>query len=76
MDVRGLGLSCIDLVDSHFHFFSERFLALVLKAAADLIPDGPAHKKQRMSDLHNGGGGTPSSAVAAFRSSPVPDSDT
>ena len=65
---------CLVLIFSHFHFFSERFLALVLKAAADLIPDGPAHKKQRMSDL--GGGGTPTSAVAAFRSSPVPDSDT
>ena len=49
----------------------------VLKAAADLIPDGPAHKKQRTSasELHSGGGGTPSSAAAAFRSSPVPDSD-
>lgn len=43
----------------------------VLKAAADLIPEGPVHKKQR-TDLHTG---TPSSAIAAFRSSPVPDSD-
>jgi hypothetical protein len=43
----------------------------VLKAAADLIPDGPVHKKQR-TDLATG---TPSSAIAAFRSSPVPDSD-
>jgi len=48
----------------------------VLKAAADLIPDGPAHKKQRTNDLHSSGGGTPSSAAAAYRSSPVPDSDT
>jgi predicted DNA-binding protein (UPF0251 family) len=43
----------------------------VLKAAADLIPEGPVHKKQR-TDLQTG---TPSSAIAAFRSSPVPDSD-
>lgn len=43
----------------------------VLKAAADLIPEGPVHKKQR-TDVQTG---TPSSAIAAFRSSPVPDSD-
>lgn len=43
----------------------------VLKLAADLIPEGPVHKKQR-TDIHTG---TPSSAIAAFRSSPVPDSD-
>lgn len=39
----------------------------VLKAAADLIPDGPVHKKQR-TDHH-----TPNSGLG---SSPVPDSDT
>jgi hypothetical protein len=39
----------------------------VLKAAANLIPDGPALKKQR-TDHH----GTPS----GIGSSPVPDSDT
>lgn len=53
----------------------------VLKAAADIIPEvvgsggGPLHKKQRIAEPH----GTPitsSSAVAAYRSSPVPDSDT
>ena len=43
----------------------------VLKAAADLIPEGPVHKKQRTDHHHN----TPSSAAAAG-SSPVPDSDT
>lgn len=53
----------------------------ILKAAADLIPEGPLHKKQRTgehnnSNMHSSGGGTPGSAAAAFRSSPVPDSDT
>lgn len=49
----------------------------VLKAAADMIPEvtgggGPLHKKQRTAEH-----GTPvPSAVAAYRSSPVPDSDT
>jgi speckle-type POZ protein len=49
----------------------------VLKAAADLIPDGPVHKKQR-TDHHSTTAGTPSSAggVAGLGSSPVPDSDT
>jgi speckle-type POZ protein len=49
----------------------------VLKAAADLIPDGPVHKKQR-TDHHSTAAGTPSSAggVAGLGSSPVPDSDT
>jgi speckle-type POZ protein len=48
----------------------------VLKAAADLIPDGPVHKKQR-TDHHSTAAGTPSSAggVAGLGSSPVPDSD-
>jgi speckle-type POZ protein len=41
----------------------------VLKAAADLIPDGPPHKKQRLADSH-----TPSSG-SQLGSSPVPDSD-
>jgi BTB/POZ domain len=61
----------------------------VLKAAADLIPDGPVHKKQRTdhhsnnrsgsnNDANNTASeGTPSSAGAPnLRSSPVPDSDT
>jgi hypothetical protein len=48
----------------------------VLKAAADLIPDGPVHKKQRI-DHHSAAAGTPSSAGGAgMGSSPVPDSDT
>lgn len=66
------------LLTLHPLFHSDRcqYTAMVLKAAADMIPDGPAHKKQRTSELHGGGGGTPSSAAAAFRSSPVPDSDT
>lgn len=42
----------------------------VLKAAADLIPEGPLHKKQRMELPHSN---TPSSGLG---SSPVPDSDT
>jgi BTB/POZ domain len=50
----------------------------VLKAAADLIPEGPLHKKQRTGEHqhNNSSAGTPNSAAAAFRSSPVPDSDT
>jgi speckle-type POZ protein len=44
----------------------------VLKAAADLIPEGNVHKKQRTGEHHHS---TPSSA-AALGSSPVPDSDT
>eukprot|EP00980_Cylindrotheca_fusiformis_P008785 scaffold1869_cov122-Cylindrotheca_fusiformis.AAC.47 len=50
----------------------------VLKAAADLIPEGPVHKKQRTTDPHHGLPGsaaTPSTAAAALGSSPVPDSD-
>lgn len=48
----------------------------VLKAAADLIPDGPVHKKQR-TDHHSAAAGTPSSAGGTgLGSSPVPDSDT
>jgi hypothetical protein len=39
----------------------------VLKAAADLIEEGPALKKQRTSETTPGGGG--------LSSSPVPDSD-
>jgi BTB/POZ domain len=52
----------------------------VLKAAAELIPDsvtsvgGPLHKKQRTGE-HGSSGHTPGSG-GAFRSSPVPDSDT
>ena len=42
----------------------------VLKAAADLIPEGPLHKKQRTDHHHS----MPSLATAAG-SSPVPDSD-
>lgn len=48
----------------------------VLKAAAEMIPEGPAHKKQR---TDHGAAATPSSsaaaAAAALGSSPVPDSD-
>jgi hypothetical protein len=40
----------------------------VLKAAAEIIPEGPPHKKQRL-DVH-----TPSSG-SQLGSSPVPDSD-
>jgi len=47
----------------------------VLKAAADLIPQGPPTKKQRISNA-NADAGTPSSAAALAGSSPVPDSDT
>jgi speckle-type POZ protein len=42
----------------------------VLKAAADMIPEGPVHKKQR-TDHHS----TPSASAGALGSSPVPDSD-
>jgi hypothetical protein len=45
----------------------------VLKAAADLIPEGPLHKKQR-TDPSNGSS-TPQ-ASANVGSSPVPDLDT
>jgi speckle-type POZ protein len=47
----------------------------VLKAAADLIPDGPVHKKQR-TEHHTVATGTPSSGAPGCGSSPVPDSDT
>jgi len=42
----------------------------VLKAAADMIPEGPAHKKQRTGD-----GPYKTSNPTATGSSPVPDSD-
>lgn len=42
----------------------------VLKAAADMIPEGPAHKKQRTGDISY-----KTSNPAATSSSPVPDSD-
>jgi speckle-type POZ protein len=45
----------------------------VLKAAADLIPEGPLHKKQRTDHSHHHRG-TPTADPAG--SSPVPDSDT
>ena len=48
----------------------------VLKAAADMIPEGPVHKKQRTE--HGGSSAnasTPSAVAAALGSSPVPDSD-
>lgn len=45
----------------------------VLKAAAEMIPEGPAHKKQRTD--HGATATTPSSSAAALGSSPVPDSD-
>lgn len=50
----------------------------ILKAAAEVIPEGPVHKKQR-TDHHTGAtptAGTPSSGPPGLRSSPVPDSDT
>jgi len=49
----------------------------VLKAAADLIPEGPVHKKQRTDHSSNAvaAASTPSTASAALGSSPVPDSD-
>ena len=46
----------------------------VLKAAAEMIPEGPLHKKQR-TDHGSTAAATPSSAAAALGSSPVPDSD-
>lgn len=49
----------------------------VLKAAAELIPDGPVHKKQRTSDHHHHAHGTPNNGSGdPAGSSPVPDSDT
>lgn len=49
----------------------------VLKAAADLIPEGPVHKKQRTDHGSSAAAAasTPSAAAAALGSSPVPDSD-
>ena len=50
----------------------------VLKAAADMIPEGPVHKKQRTDhgSSSNSAAATPSSSNAnALGSSPVPDSD-
>lgn len=51
----------------------------VLKAAAEMIPEGPLHKKQRTDHNNNSSttaAATPSSNVAAgLGSSPVPDSD-
>jgi speckle-type POZ protein len=48
----------------------------VLKAAADMIPEGPAHKKQRTDHSSSAANAsTPSAATAALGSSPVPDSD-
>lgn len=46
----------------------------VLKAAADMIPEGPVHKKQR-TDHGSSHTNTPSANAAALGSSPVPDSD-
>jgi BTB/POZ domain len=85
-----LSKACIDFIMSNLRqvtvnagFLEEmqhfpHLMLPVLKAAADIIPEGvgggPLHKKQRTAEPH----GTPitSSAVAAYRSSPVPDSDT
>lgn len=49
----------------------------VLKAAADMIPEGPMHKKQRTDHTASAPSAatTPSAAAAALGSSPVPDSD-
>jgi len=49
----------------------------VLKAAADLIPEGPVHKKQK-TDSGAGSSGVPTTSAGGqgLRSSPVPDSDT
>jgi speckle-type POZ protein len=49
----------------------------VLKAAADMIPEGPVHKKQRTdhSSSAAAAASTPTAASAALGSSPVPDSD-
>jgi speckle-type POZ protein len=85
-----LSKACIDFIMSNLRqvtgnagFLEEmqhfpHLMLPVLKAAADIIPEGvggggPLHKKQRTVEPH----GTPiTSAVAAYRSSPVPDSDT
>jgi speckle-type POZ protein len=45
----------------------------VLKAAAEMIPEGPVHKKQRTD--HGTTATTPTSGANALGSSPVPDSD-
>lgn len=49
----------------------------VLKAAADLIPEGPVHKKQRTDHGlgSSAAASTPSASAAGLGSSPVPDSD-
>jgi speckle-type POZ protein len=49
----------------------------VLKAAAEMIPEGPSHKKQRLDHgSSTTAAATPSSSAAAgLGSSPVPDSD-
>lgn len=48
----------------------------VLKAAAEMIPEGPLHKKQRTDHGPTATATTPSSSAAAgLGSSPVPDSD-
>ena len=49
----------------------------VLKAAAEMIPEGPPHKKQRLdhSSLTSAAATPSSSAAAGLGSSPVPDSD-
>mmetsp|Transcript_9840 Transcript_9840/g.27836 ORF Transcript_9840/g.27836 Transcript_9840/m.27836 type:complete len:365 (-) Transcript_9840:283-1377(-) len=47
----------------------------VLKAAADLIPEGPVHKKQKTDPGASSSGATPSASAPTLRSSPVPDSD-
>jgi speckle-type POZ protein len=48
----------------------------VLKAAADMIPEGPAHKKQRTDHTSSSANASaPNAATAALGSSPVPDSD-
>ena len=49
----------------------------VLKAAANLIPEGPAHKKQRTEHSHgtSASASTPTASTAGLGSSPVPDSD-
>jgi hypothetical protein len=49
----------------------------VLKAAADMIPEGPVHKKQRTDHGSSAvaAASTPTAPSAALGSSPVPDSD-
>lgn len=48
----------------------------VLKAAADMIPEGPVHKKQRTDHgTSSANASATSAAAAALGSSPVPDSD-